>query len=294
DDGLVLVDGGWAIPESRKVFDASLKEIGYTVSDIRRFLVTHMHRDHYTQAIAIRDEIGSHVALGIGDKPTIDLINDRPEGESGNTSRLVLAGADPLIDAWAHLWEDEPPMGLGAPDEWLDRDLRIDLKGRSLDAVATPGHTQGHYVFADAAAGLLFAGDHVLPTITPSIGFEPVYVQQPLRDFLDSLVKVRAMPDMTLLPAHGPVTASSHQRIDELLAFHDERLADTLAAAQAGASTAYDVAGQLPWTRRARKFADLGPFDAGLASFETLAHLELLALRGELTRTVQDGVVHFT
>jgi glyoxylase-like metal-dependent hydrolase (beta-lactamase superfamily II) len=37
-------------------------------------------------------------------------------------------------------------------------------------------------VFADHAAGLLFAGDHVLPRITPSIGFEPVPAAQPLRD----------------------------------------------------------------------------------------------------------------
>src|SRR3954464_6980177 len=50
DDGLVLVDGGWAIPESRKAFDAGLALLGYTVRDTRRFLVTHMHRDHYTQA----------------------------------------------------------------------------------------------------------------------------------------------------------------------------------------------------------------------------------------------------
>ena len=110
------------------------------------------------------------------------------------------------------------------PDEWLERDLAIDLGGRRLDAVSTPGHTQGHYVFADETAGLLFAGDHVLSTITPSIGFEPAYVQQPLRDYLSSLAKVRAMPDLRLLPAHGPVTSSSHARIDELVAFHDVRL----------------------------------------------------------------------
>ena len=113
----------------------------------------------------------------------------------------------------------------GMPDEWLDRDLVIDLDGRRLDAVSTPGHTQGHYVFADTDASLLFAGDHVLSTITPSIGFEPAYVQQPLRDYLSSLAKVRALPDMKLLPAHGPVTESSHQRVDELVAHHDARLA---------------------------------------------------------------------
>ena len=45
-DGLVLVDGGWAIPESRSQFDSSMKSLGFGVRDIRRFLVTHLHRDY--------------------------------------------------------------------------------------------------------------------------------------------------------------------------------------------------------------------------------------------------------
>ena len=38
----------------------------------------------------------------------------------------------------------------------------IDIGPRRLGAISTPGHTQGHYVFADEEASLLFAGDHVL------------------------------------------------------------------------------------------------------------------------------------
>lgn len=295
DDGLVLVDGGWAIPESRAQFDASLKELGYGVADIRRFLVTHMHRDHYTQAIAVRNEVGSHVALGIGDKATLDLMHDDALNEDPNAARLRAAGAESLAEGWRSMMPGErPPMDdFGYPDEWLERDAAIEVGARTLDAVSTPGHTQGHFVFADRAAGLLFAGDHVLPTITPSIGFEPAYVQQPLRDFLGSLAKVRAMPDLRLLPAHGPVTESSHARIDELVEFHDVRLADSLAAVEAGATDAWQVAQQLPWTRRHRKASELNPFDAVLAAFETLAHLELLAARGQVTRTEVDGTVRF-
>jgi glyoxylase-like metal-dependent hydrolase (beta-lactamase superfamily II) len=148
-------------------------------------------------------------------------------------------------------------------------------------------------VYADRAAGLLFAGDHVLSTITPSIGFEPAYVQQPLRDYLDSLAKVRRMPDLTLLPAHGPVMESSHARVDELVAFHDVRLEQSLKAVESGARTAWEVAGELPWTRRDRRRDELGPFDAVLAAFETLAHLELLALQGRLDR-IDGPTVEFT
>jgi glyoxylase-like metal-dependent hydrolase (beta-lactamase superfamily II) len=286
DDGLVLIDGGWAIPESRRTFEAGLRQLGYTVRDIRRFLVTHMHRDHYTQASVVGREVGAPVALGLGDKATMDLMHDDVLNEDPNLDRLRAAGAEELAEGWRRMMPSRPPSmdDYGMPDEWLDRDLVIDLGARRLDALATPGHTQGHYVFADGEASLLFAGDHVLSTITPSIGFEPAYVQQPLRDYLASLAKVRALPDMKLLPAHGPVTESSHARIDELVSHHDTRLDQSLRAVEGGAGTAWEVAGELPWTRHERRRDDLGPFDGVLAAFETLAHLELLALQGRVRR----------
>jgi len=180
-----------------------------------------------------------------------------------------------------------------APDQWLTPHQEIGLGTRTLNVLATPGHTQGHVVFRDAGAGLLFAGDHVLPHITPSIGFEAVRAAYPLRDFLQSLRLVRALPDMRLLPAHGPVTPSAHARIDELLAHHDERLERCLAAVRAGAATAYEAARALRWTRRERQLGELDPFNQMLAVIETRDHLELLAAQGRLNRSSQDGVARY-
>ena len=100
----------------------------------------------------------------------------------------------------------------------------IDANGRALEVVETPGHTRGHVVFYDTPSSLLFSGDHVLPTITPSIGFEPAMTDDPLGAFLDSLAIVRARPDAMLLPAHGPVVPSAHDRVDELVEHHRVRL----------------------------------------------------------------------
>lgn len=295
DQGLTLVDGGWAIEESRTLLESSLRSIGYDVRDIRRFLVTHVHRDHYTQAAVIGKEFGADVSLGLGDKPTLDLMHDAALDRDPTLDQLARAGADVLAAEWQKFTPDDgPDLDLwGYPDTWLDGDHDIELPGRVLRAVATPGHTQGHFVFADAEAGVLFAGDHVLPTITPSVGFEPVYAAQPLGDFLASLQKVRSLPDLTLLPAHGPTGMSSHERVDALLAHHDERLAATLEAVRGGAQTAYEVAGELTWTNRGRRFDELDVFNGALASMETLAHLELLSLRGDVRRR-EDGAVRFT
>jgi len=288
DSGLTLIDGGWAIEDARRLLEAGLKEMGYGLGDITRFLVTHVHRDHYTQAVTIRREYGAHVSLGLGDKPTLDLILDHPD-QDPTVDRLRRAGAPGLAESWArHLRVRPDPEQWEYPDAWLADDHPVQVGRRTLDAVSTPGHTQGHFVFVDAAAGLLFAGDHVLPSITPSIGVESASAAQPLGDFLSSLAKVRALPDLRLLPAHGPVTGSTHARIDELLAHHEERLALCRQAVESGSGTAYDVAKQLPWTRRARSLSELDLFNAALATLETHLHLELLAAQGRLART-DDG-----
>src|SRR5581483_10198620 len=118
---------------------------------------------------------------------------------------LRASGASELIGELAKLLPRHPGAGgdWEAPDEWLAPRQQIELTSRTLRVLPTPGHTQGHVVFTDEASGLLFAGDHVLPHITPSIGFEPVVARQPLRDYLDSLRLVRELPDLRLLPAHG-------------------------------------------------------------------------------------------
>ena len=299
EEGLTLVDGGWAIEESRSLLESSLASIGFGLRDIRRFLVTHVHRDHYTQAAVVAREYGAQVALGLGDKPTLDLLHRHDElGEDPTLAVLRSSGAFEIAEKWRRFTEGrQPDLSMWPyPDAWLDGDHDIPVGSRVLSAVHTPGHTQGHYVFADRPGGLLFAGDHVLPTITPSIGFEPVPVDQPLRDFMESLAKVRTLPDLRLLPAHGPVAPSSHARVEELLAHHEDRLDRCLVALRArGEATAYDVAGELPWTRHEKSLSDLDEFNGALASMETKAHLELLVARGLATRTVgDDGAVVFS
>ena len=294
-DGLVLVDGGWAIPAAREQLARSLALLGAGLADVRGFLVTHVHRDHYTQAVALRREFGPTVALGLGERPTLDLLHipDRHPLQS-QLEALHRAGAPEIAAAMGELTRDSrvEPESWEPPDTWLE-DGPVVAAGRVLEAVSTPGHTAGHLVFHDLDGRLLFAGDHVLPTITPSIGFEPVRTVDPLGAFLASLALVRSRPDAVLLPAHGGVGPSVHARVDELVAHHGARLDQTEAACAAGASTAQEVGSRLRWTRREHRLADLDPFNAMLAVFETGAHLELLAAQGRLTRALEDGVEHY-
>jgi glyoxylase-like metal-dependent hydrolase (beta-lactamase superfamily II) len=296
DDGLVCIDSGWGIPDSRSLFDDALASLGFELADVIRFLVTHVHRDHYTQAVDIRRDVGSRIGLGLGEKPTLDKLQDPSRSPlMSHVHQLRELGAADLA-ATIEKWVGGARADLAqweSPDEWMTAGP-VQLAGRVLEAVETPGHTAGHLVFYDEAAGLLFAGDHVLPTITPSIGFEPVLSENPLGAFLRSLTVVRERPDAVLLPAHGPVAPSAHARVDELLAFHGNRLDEIEAAVRQGASTAHEVAGVLRWTRRQHELKDLDPFNGMLAVFETGAHLDLLAVQGRLSTVLTGGVRHYS
>ena len=323
EDGLVLIDSGWALANALGQLQRSLAAIGAALPDVRKFLVTHLHRDHYTQAIEIRRLFGTPVALGAEEKHSIDRLigpEFRPlaaqiaiVGQAGasDVAKLLtemtavdVTGAGHRTDevAQAELARPGHPqlqpgesfgaaLGYEAPDEWIAAGQEFDLGTRTLTAIATPGHTRGHLVFADAQAGLLFAGDHVLPHITPSIAFEESPSPTPLRDYLQSLNVVRRLPDMRLLPAHGPVGPSTHARIDELADHHAGRLKEMADLLADGDRTGYQVALAVGWTSRRRALADLDPMNQMLAICETVYHLDLLVAQSAAASYIgEDGI----
>jgi glyoxylase-like metal-dependent hydrolase (beta-lactamase superfamily II) len=293
DAGPLLIDSGWHSDEALQRLETGLGELGYELGDVATFLISHVHRDHYEVAMRLRRRFGARVFFGLGEAPSLEILAARPSPDELPMRRRMA-----LADAVA-LWEQMQALRRRAavswelPDEWLDAPQTIEVGERRLQVIATPGHTQGHVVFADVEDGLLFSGDHILPRITPSIGFETAPVDHALDDFLASLLLIRSMAEMRLLPAHGPVSPSTHGRIDELLAHHEERLTATVQVVLDGARTAMEAAARLPWNRHRATFEEMDTFNQLLAVNETMAHLDLLFRRGALARHVEDGVHHY-
>jgi glyoxylase-like metal-dependent hydrolase (beta-lactamase superfamily II) len=278
DDGVTLVDPGWANAESESILTGALHQLGYMPGDVKRILVTHAHWDHYTQAVKWQRKFGATLLLGHGERHTLEAF-DNLQGVYPNQVRsLRRAGATRLADDLECL-ELEPyerDMPVETPDVWLRGGEEIDCGGRTIVAHATPGHTRGHMVFEDAVDGLLFTGDHVLPRITPSIGFERAPDRLALSSYLDSLQFCMTRSQARMLPAHGAVTDEVGSRVEELLLHHEQRLKVILGLVAAGAATAYDVARQMRWTRREREIDELGAVHGMAAVLEVVAHLELL------------------
>ena len=284
-DELTVIDSGWAGPETRASLDAGLAALGACCADVTRFVITHAHWDHYTQAVALRSEFGTRVLLGAQERPTIDAfdLDDGVYPEQARRLRRCSAGAlADLIDA-LDIDDSDRRMDFSHPDVWLADGELVRTAGRELEVLATPGHTRGHIVLRDPVAGVLFAGDHILPHITPSIGVERAPERAPLISYLHSLRLVRDQPDLILLPAHGAVSPTTHLRIDEILAHHEQRLALVAGLVRDGRSSAYEVAVAMTWTRHGRALADLGPIHQSTAVLEVQAHLDVLLEAGVIS-----------
>ncbi len=286
-EGLVLIDPGWAGPDNERAISAALRGIGNRLDDVVLCLATHHHWDHYTQAYSWQRDRGIKLFTGRDERFSIESYERRGPRFPNHVTLLYRCGAEWLAERVAaeELAPGETSVPFGLPRGWLDDSNRVPARSRELEVVATPGHTRGHVAYRHAPAGLLFSGDHVLPAITPSIGFERSPEPRPLQSYLASLKLLRNQQDAVLLPAHGPVAPSVHARIEELLDHHGHRLREVRDLVAAGATTAYEVAARLPWTRHRRQLDHL-PTDHQLSAImEIDAHLDVLAMLGRLTVT---------
>jgi len=294
-DGVTLVDSGWADDASETVLVDALARLGFAPRDVRRIVVTHHHWDHYSRAVDWQRRYGAAVMIGREEHHSIGAFEERTGAYPVQAQLLIAAGAPELskVIAAFPLETYERNVPLGPADVWLEDGQRVDCGGVDLIARATPGHTRGHIVYEDHESGLAFTGDHILPRITPSIALERVPEELPLRSYLASLRLFLDLPDATMLPAHGVVTASVKARAEELLDHHRDRLESARELVAAGNSTAYQVAQRMRWTRHDRTVDELGAVHGMTAILEILAHLELLVAQGVLARTEAGAVNHY-
>jgi glyoxylase-like metal-dependent hydrolase (beta-lactamase superfamily II) len=150
----------------------------------------------------------------------------------------------------------------------------------------TPGHSD-HHMCLLRDDGILFAGDHILPSITPNIGWYPHGRPDPLGDYYASLAAVRDLPARLVLPGHGRPFAGLAARADALRDHHEERAEQIVAIlADAPSPEGYSAMAVAEMLFGQRLHSD---DDRRFALVESLAHLEHLRLASRAERVEDDG-----
>lgn len=283
DAGVYIVDAGWNTDEAYDALVAGLGHLGGSVADVRGVLVTHIHPDHYGLAGRIRETSGAWVGLHPADAVLIRDRYEEPDELLAQLGAMLLRSGAPseelsqLRDAAMQVLKFVATV---RPDVLIEDGDKPEVPGWDLVAIWTPGHSPGHLCFWEPRNRLLLTGDHVLPRITPNIGFHPQSGDDPLGDFLRSLDKLRLYRDAEeVLPAHEHRFVSLESRLTQLAEHHETRFAEAIAAIKAGFDTAYGIASQMHWSR---SWDRIEGFMRRAAVGEAMAHLRALERRGLL------------
>jgi len=199
---VTLIDAGF--PGNRGEVLASLRQLDFTIDDVRGILLTHAHVDHFGTAIGFAAEHGTPVYC-------------HPD-EVGHSKREYLEQASP-VDVLMHVWQPRwlkwstevaRKGGLvrgGIPStQALTEDVAATLPGAPM-AIPTPGHTGGHCSYV--VDGVLVCGDALVTghPVSTRKGPQllPALFNHNQADCERSLAALALLETEVLAPGHGPL-----------------------------------------------------------------------------------------
>ncbi|MGH3096516.1 MAG: MBL fold metallo-hydrolase [Streptosporangiales bacterium] len=305
DRGPVLVDTGWDADVGWEALTEGLVAAGSSVHEVYGVLATHHHTDHAGLVGRVREASGAWVAMHEADTRILhhtaaamnpDVDSDeahRWRSDPRGTGMLVAAGAgDEVIarvESAGHTRFRPPAL----PDRDLADGELVDVPGRRVRAIWTPGHTPGHMCFYLEDANRLLSGDHVLPVITPHVPLFPIRDRKdadPLGDYLASLSRVGDMATVEVLPAHEHRFEGLEDRTKEIIEHHQERLRQVLDDLDKGPRTLWQIAQGMQWNTA---WDVMSPFMWRMAVGEAAAHVRHLESHGRVVAVPADGVLRF-
>ena len=279
-DGYLLVDTGLGLPEMVERWAELVPQLDRPVT---RILVTHFHPDHVGGTADAVEVTGAPVLQGAVDHyqcekvwgsdawvPQLAAWFAQQGVPAEETAELLEVGS--VYRTFVHFVADAHLLREG--DEVA-----------GWHVVELPGHADGHICLLKD--GVLIAGDHLLPRITPAVGLYPDSRPDPLGDFMASLERVAELAPTIALPGHGEPIADPAGRAREIVQHHRDRLDQTEAALRGGQKTGYELSHVL--------FSDdLGAAQRRFAVAEALSHAERLVVEGRAARGSDDGRVTYT
>lgn len=156
-----------------------------------------------------------------------------------------------------------------SPDQVWQHGDYADCEDFTLSAVHTPGHASNHLCFYLEQERVLFTGDHIMEGST-------VVIAPPdgdMKDYLDSLARLKSLDISRLAPAHGNLMEHPQGIIEGLIQHRLMREAKVLAGMDKAGPADLD-------TLTPVVYDDVPPFMHIIARYSLLAHLGKLKKEG--------------
>lgn len=291
-DGWVLVDTGLSIPSTHAAWEKALAG-ALGGKPIHRLIVTHLHPDHIGAAGWLYEKTGAPLLMSRLEYVcarmyvTEDATGPTPEAEVFFRRQ---GWDDDAIARWkastGHFSRSISPI----PPQYtrLQEGEVLSIGGREWTIVIGAGHSPEHVCLWRKDDDVFIAGDQILPKISSNIGvWDTEPLADPLKDWLLSLedLKARLPQGLLVLPSHGEPFYGVTTRLEALLRGHEVGLKRLMRSLQLK-SRSIDVFGAL--------FArQIGPELLGMATSESLAHLNYLENQGRAVREIDEHGVEW-
>jgi len=294
-EGWTLIDAGIGTPEARTALAEALQQAHLDIKDLRTLVLTHHHPDHVGISGELQEQSGATVYMHPLDIETVQIHWSRSMANRfSNVSSFLAHHGLPQTELWytkadssfVHSIIQVPPREGITP---VEDGQYLDLADEQYRVIWTPGHADGHICLLRESDGVFIAADHVLPRITPNIGLYSKDARpNPLSDYLDSLAKVTDLSTSIVLPGHGEPFQGLAERIAEIIAHHEERLALILNLLAERPQHAYSITEQVFGARLKSDEA------RRMAIAEIVAHLEYLHFQEKIERfTSKDELIRY-
>ena len=96
------------------------------------------------------------------------------------------------------------------PDRWLEDGETVTIGSRTLDVYHCPGHTPGHVVYHDAAAGIAWVGDVLFQGAVGRSDLPRGDGPTLIRSIVEKLWPLG--DDTVFIPGHGPLSTFGRER----------------------------------------------------------------------------------
>jgi len=295
-DGYALIDSGMDTPPCAEALETHLAALGVPLAALHTIVATHCHPDHLGQASKLRVRSGARIWLHAQDAPLVRPL--QPLGDADLGALVVWLARYGFPPDEAEQAREAVDTGQGAtyllePDRLLEGGEVLEVGPYRFEVVWTPGHTPGHVCLYEPTRRLLLTGDHLFAKAAPNVrlmSFSPI---DTMGRYVASLERIAALPAQRALPAHGEPFEQVADRAGQVIRHQLDRRERLRSMMTDHPQTAYQLA-QIVWGPGARTTWDT--FHGRLrrnAALTLAAHLEQLALDGEIGRVDADGVVGF-